>query len=155
MRDDMRTDEYYMQEALNEAKKAFEIGEVPIGAVIVKNHQIIGRGHNTRELSELSLGHAEVNAIRAACDYYGHWRLTDCEIYVTIEPCPMCAGAIFQSRIKKLVFGAFDKKAGACGSVFNLFDYEMLNHKVMVLSGIQQDACAQLMKDFFKLRRQK
>ena len=143
-----------MKAALNEAKKAYLKGEVPVGAVIVYNEKIIARGHNTRELKQSVLGHAEINAITKASKKIGSWRLEDCSIYVTLEPCSMCSGAIIQSRIKDLYFGAYDLKTGAAGSVFNLFDYPF-NHKVNVCGGILENECSQIIKDFFKELRQK
>ena len=112
-----------MKAALAEAKKAYMIAEVPVGAVIVYNNKIIARGHNTRETNQSVLGHAEINAIKKASKKIGSWRLEDCDIYVTLEPCPMCSGAIIQSRIKNLYFGAYDPKTGAAGGVLNLYDY--------------------------------
>lgn len=147
--------EFYMSEAIKEAKKALEFNEVPIGAVIVKNDIIIGRGHNTRECEELSIAHAEINAIKAASAYLGSWRLTGCDIYVTIEPCPMCTGAIYQSRIKRIFFGAKDLKAGACGSIFNLFELDGLNHYTEVYSDILEIECKTIISDFFKKKRAK
>lgn len=144
---------YFMNEALKEAKKAECIGEVPIGAVIVKNGLIIGRGHNTRESSECVLGHAELNAIKEATRWVGDWRLTDCEIYVTIEPCPMCVGAIFQSRIKTIYFGAYDLKAGGCGSKFNLFEVPGLNHYARIEAGILENEARELLTRFFRKKR--
>lgn len=143
-----------MKAALKEAKKAYLLGEVPVGAVIVYNDKIIARGHNTRELRQSVLGHAEINAIAKANKQIGSWRLEDCSIYVTLEPCSMCSGAIIQSRIKNLYFGAYDLKTGAAGSVFNLFDYPF-NHKVNVVGGILENECSQIIKDFFKELRQK
>ena len=143
-----------MKAALKEAVKAYQLGEVPVGAVIVYNNKIIARGHNTRELSQSVLGHAEINAIKKASKKIGSWRLEDCDIYVTLEPCSMCSGAIIQSRIKSLYFGAYDLKTGACGSVFNLFDYPF-NHKVNVYGGIMEEECSRIIKDFFKELRQK
>lgn len=151
----LRTPEYFMYEALLEAQKALDFKEVPIGAVIVKDGKIIGRGHNTRESEELSTAHAEINAIRAASLSIGSWRLTGCEIYVTIEPCPMCTGAIYQSRISEIHYGAADKKAGACGSLFNLFEVEGLNHYCEVYSGILEKECQTIISDFFKSKRLK
>ncbi len=150
-----KTPEYFMKEALIEAQKALEFNEVPIGAVIVKDGKIIGRGHNTRELEELATAHAEVNAIKAASLSIGSWRLTGCEIYVTIEPCPMCTGAIYQSRIRKIVYGAADIKAGACGTLFNLFEVDGLNHYCEVQSGILEKESQMIISDFFKSRRLK
>ena len=147
--------EFFMHEALLEAKKAYAINEVPIGAVIVKDGFIVGRGHNTRECEELAIAHAEINAIRAASSKLGTWRLTGCDIYVTIEPCPMCVGAIYQARINRIYFGAFDEKAGACGSIFNLFEFNGLNHYCQIESGILLDACREIMTSFFKMKRKR
>lgn len=147
--------ERFMREAIKEAKKAEMFGEVPIGAIIVKNGVIIGRGHNTRETSELAIGHAEINAIIDASTKLGSWRLTDCAIYVTIEPCPMCTGAIYQARIDHIIFGAKDIKAGACGSIFNLFDYDGLNHYCKVHSGVMEGQCREIIESFFKRKRRK
>ena len=147
------TKEDYMREALKEAEKAFELGEVPIGDVIVKEGHIIGRGHNTRELGENALAHAEINALNQAYERFGHWRLTGCDIYVTIEPCPMCIGAIYQSRIRSVYYGSEDLKNGACGSIFNLFEFEGLNHYCTIEGGILKKQCAEIMKHFFKLLR--
>lgn len=143
-----------MKAALAEAKKAYLIDEVPVGAVIVYDNKIIARGHNTREKEQSVLGHAEINVIRKASKKVGSWRLEDCEMYVTLEPCSMCSGAIIQSRIKNLYFGAYDPKTGACGSVLNLFENDF-NHKVNVIGGIMEDECSQIIKDFFKALRQK
>jgi tRNA(adenine34) deaminase len=143
-----------MKAALTEAKKAYLIDEVPVGAVIVYNNKIIARGHNTREKEQSVLGHAEINAIRKASKKVGSWRLEDCEMYVTLEPCSMCSGAIIQSRIKNLYFGAYDPKTGACGSVLNLFENDF-NHKVNVIGGVMEEECSQIIKDFFKALRQK
>ena len=143
-----------MKEALKEARKAALIGEVPVGAIIVFDNKIIARGHNTREIKQSVLGHAEINAIKKASKKIGSWRLEDCDIYVTLEPCSMCSGAIIQSRIKNLYFGAYDLKTGACGSVLNLFDYTF-NHKVNVNGGIMDEECSRIIKDFFKELRQK
>ena len=142
-----------MNEALNEAKKALQFSEVPIGAVIVKEGRIVGRGHNSRESEELAFAHAEINAIRDASKTLGTWRLTDCDIYVTIEPCPMCTGAIYQARIRNIYFGAADEKAGACGTLFNLFEINGLNHYCHIHRGILEDESRQIIKDFFKLKR--
>lgn len=145
--------EYFMREALIEAEKALEYNEVPIGAVVVYKGRIIGRGYNTRESDECAISHAEINAIKEASDHMGGWRLTDCDIYVTIEPCPMCCGAIYQSRIRKIYYGADDYKAGALGSIFNLFSFEGLNHYPEVYSGILENECRIIIKNFFKSRR--
>ena len=143
-----------MKAALTEAKKAYMIAEVHVGAVIVYNNKIIARGHNTRETNQSVLGHAEINAIKKASKKIGSWRLEDCDIYVTLEPCPMCSGAIIQSRIKNLYFGAYDLKGGACGSVLNLFEHPF-NHKVNVTGGVMEMECSRIIKDFFKELRQK
>ena len=143
-----------MKAAFTEAKKAYMIAEVPVGAVIVYNNKIIARGHNTRETNQSVLGHAEINAIKKASKKIGSWRLEDCDIYVTLEPCPMCSGAIIQSRIKNLYFGAYDLKGGACGSVLNLFEHPF-NHKVNVTGGVMEMECSRIIKDFFKELRQK
>ena len=143
-----------MKAALTEAKKAYMIAEVPVGAVIVYNNKIIARGHNTRETNQSVLGHAEINAIKKASKKIGSWRLEDCDIYVTLEPCPMCSGAIIQSRIKNLYFGAYDLKGGACGSVLNLFEHPF-NHKVNVTGGVMEMECSRIIKDFFKEKKKK
>ncbi len=143
-----------MKAAYAEAKKAYLIAEVPVGAVIVYNNKIIARGHNTRETNQSVLGHAEINAIKKASKKIGSWRLEECDIYVTLEPCPMCSGAIIQSRIKNLYFGAYDLKSGACGSVLNLFEHPF-NHKVNVTGGVMEEECSRIIKDFFKELRQK
>lgn len=139
-----------MLEALIEAWRAYLIAEVPIGAVVVKDGKIIGRGHNLRESSKDPTAHAEIIAIRKAAEYLGGWRLTGCSIYVTIEPCPMCAGAIYQARLDKLVYGATDLKAGAAGTLFNIPNDERLNHRMEVVPGVLTEKCANIMSSFFK-----
>lgn len=141
--------------AIEEAKKAFNKREVPIGAVIVKDNEVIAKGHNLRETSKNAISHAEILAIKEACDFLGGWRLTDCVLYVTIEPCPMCAGAILQSRIKKVVIGAMDVKSGACGSILNLLNNSKFNHQTEIEIGVLEEECSQLMKSFFKSLREK
>lgn len=148
-------DDYYMGLALEEAQKAYEIGEVPIGAVLVLDSQIVAAGHNMRESWHDATAHAEMIAIREACQKLGRWRLTGLTLYVTIEPCPMCAGALVMSRIDRLVYGSADVKAGAIESIFNIAQNDALNHSMVVTSGIRRDECAQIMKDFFKQRREK
>ena len=143
-----------MNLALKEAQKAYGILEVPVGCVIVKDGKIIARGHNVREKNQSIIGHAELVAIKKANKKLGTWRLEDCDMYVTLEPCPMCAGAIIQSRIKNLYFGAYDLKTGACGSVVNLFE-NAFNHKVNVYGGVEEDKCSKIIKDFFKELRKK
>ncbi len=142
----------YMKEALAEAKKAAQTGEVPVGAVIVKDGEIIARAHNLRETEKNALCHAEIMAINEACKKLGGWRLSSCELYVTLEPCPMCAGAIVNSRIKRVVYGAKDAKAGAMGSVMN-FNFYPLNHKPEIVSGVMADECAKTLTAFFTLKR--
>ncbi len=144
-----------MLDALAEAEQAAEIGEVPIGAVIVKDGQIIGRGHNMTETAKDPTVHAEMIAIRQAAQALGGWRLSDCEMYVTCEPCSMCAGAIVWARIKTLYIGTPDPKSGACGSVFNIADSEKLNHRVEIKTGLMQEECQALLKQFFKELRKK
>jgi len=138
-----------MNEALKEANKARAKLESPIGVVIVHDGEIIARGHNTREAEQSALGHAEINAIRKACKKLGSWRLCDCEIYVTLEPCAMCAGAIIQARIDRLFFGAKDSKAGAAGSVIDLFAGAKFNHQVEVCSGVLEKECSSILSEFF------
>jgi len=141
--------------ALEEAQKAYRKDEVPIGAIIVRDGIVIGRGHNLRETSNDPTAHAEMIAIREAAETIGSWRLLNCDMYVTIEPCPMCAGAIYQSRISNLYIGAMDPKAGAVGSLYNIPRDERLNHLVNVEYGILEEACSRIMKDFFKRLRNK
>ncbi len=147
------TDEYYMKLALLEAKKAFDLGEVPVGAVIVQDDIVISSAYNLREIEKMATAHAEILAIQKACKNLGGWRLPRCTLYVTLEPCPMCAGAIINSRIDKVVFGAYDFKAGSCGSIVNLFDIDY-NHKPMVIGGVLEDECVELLKSFFKTLRE-
>ena len=148
--------ERYMKEALAEAKKAAAAGEVPVGAVIVKDGEIIGRGHNETETAKDPTAHAEMIAIRQAAKNLGGWRLTGCTLYVTTEPCSMCAGAIVWSRISRLFIGTMDPKSGACGSVFNIPQESRLNHFVEIETGLMQEECSSLMKSFFKeLRKRK
>ena len=139
----------FMFDAISEAKIAAENHEVPVGAVIVKDGEIIARGRNMREEKQNALSHAEIEAINNACKALNSWRLDGCEMYVTLEPCPMCTGAIINSRIKTLVFGAYDSKAGSVDSVINLCDYPY-NHKVEVYGGICEDECLKILKDFFE-----
>lgn len=142
----------YMKEALSEARKASLLGEVPVGAVIVKDGEIIARAHNLRETNKSALAHAEVLAIESACKKLGGWRLHGCTLYVTLEPCPMCSGAIVNSRIDRVVYGAKDAKAGAFGSVMN-FNFYPLNHKPEIVQGILADECANLLSSFFRTKR--
>ncbi|TCO77432.1 tRNA adenosine(34) deaminase TadA [Marinisporobacter balticus] len=145
----------YMKQALIEAQKAMELEEVPIGAVIVKNGEIIARAHNLRETDKDPTAHAELLAIRKASQFLGGWRLTGCTLYVTVEPCPMCAGAIMLSRIDKLVIGTMDPKGGAAGSLLNIPEDDRLNHQTEVVRGVLQEECANIMKVFFRRLRSK
>lgn len=144
-------DTLYMKKALELAKKAYDMGEAPIGAVVVKKStgQIVGEGYNRRETDKSPLAHAEIIAIEEAAKTLGGWRLIDCELYVTLEPCPMCAGAIINSRIERVIYGAEDKKAGSLSSVINLFELPY-NHKPQITSGVLQEECSQILSDFFK-----
>ncbi|WHX40657.1 tRNA adenosine(34) deaminase TadA [Mesobacillus sp. AQ2] len=149
-------DERYMLEAIEEAKKAGQIGEVPIGAVIVLDGEVIARAHNLRETKQSSIAHAEVLAIDEACKKLGTWRLEDAVLYVTLEPCPMCAGAIMLSRVKKVVYGAADPKGGCAGTFMNILQDERFNHQSEVVSGVLKEECGALLSDFFrKLREEK
>ena len=142
--------EYYMEQALKEAEKAYKKLEVPVGAVIVKDGKIIARGHNQKETKTDTTKHAEMIAIQKASKKLKSWRLIDCEMYITLEPCTMCAGAIINSRIKKIYIGAMDEKTGADGSILNLFEDYPFNHKVEVEKGIKQEECEKILKQFFK-----
>lgn len=152
----MNVDEKYMQIALKEAEKAEKKGEVPIGAVIVHEDKVIATGYNHRETTQTTLSHAELIAIEKANKVLNSWRLEDCILYVTLEPCPMCAGAIVQSRIKRVVYGASDPKAGCAGTLMNLLQEDMFNHQVEVTSGVLKEECSALLSDFFRqLRKEK
>ena len=146
--------EYFMDQAIALAKEAAQEGEVPVGAVVVLGDKIVGTGRNRREKNKNALAHAEIEAIKEACRTLGGWRLWQCDMYVTLEPCPMCTGAIINSRIKRLIYGASDCKAGSCGSVVNLFELPY-NHKPEIVSGIKKDECAELLSEFFKALRKK
>lgn len=147
-------DERFMRQALELARQAAEKGEVPVGAVIVRGEEVVAWGCNRRESAKNALCHAELEAIDGACRALGGWRLWQCELFVTLEPCPMCAGAIINARIPRIVFGACDKKAGSCGSVVNLFDLPY-NHKPEVVSGVLAEESAALLTDFFRNLRKK
>ncbi|MFR4986565.1 MAG: tRNA adenosine(34) deaminase TadA [Lachnospirales bacterium] len=144
---------FFMKEAYKEAIKAYDINEVPIGCVIVYNNNIIARGYNKRNSEKNSLKHAEIVAIDKACNVLGDWRLEGCTLFVTVEPCPMCAGAILQSRIDTVVFGTKNNKAGCCGSILNLLDNKNFNHTVKIIDSILLEDCSMLMKKFFKKLR--
>ena len=149
----MTRNEYFMNEALKEAKKAYKIGEVPIGAVIVLDDKIIARGYNKREVKNQVISHAEIEAIKKANKKLGSWRLEEAKIYVTLEPCPMCIGAIIQARIEELYFAAYDPKTGACGSVLDLPSFKF-NHQVFVQGGILEEKAKKLIQNFFKSLRE-
>lgn len=143
-------DERYMKEAIKQAKKAARIGEVPIGCVIVYEDKIIARGYNKRNTKKNTLAHAEIIAMNKASKVIGDWRLEGCTMYVTLEPCQMCAGAIVQSRMDRVVIGAMNKKAGCCGSVLNLLDMKEFNHRVEMETGVLGEQCGAVISDFFK-----
>ena len=150
----MTEEEKYMKEALRQAKKAEKIGEVPIGCVIVKDGKIIARGYNRRNTDKNTLAHAELQAIRKASKAVGDWRLEECTMYITLEPCQMCAGAIVQARIQRVVIGCRNPKAGCAGSILNLLNVPAFNHQVELTEGILQEECSTLLKEFFrKLRK--
>jgi tRNA(adenine34) deaminase len=146
-------DQYFMREALRQAQKAREAGEVPVGAVVVLAGKIIGRAHNQVELLKDATAHAEMLALTQAEAAVGDWRLTDCDLYVTKEPCAMCAGALVHTRIRRVIFGCKDPAAGAAGSVMNLLQMPALNHRCDIASGVLQDECAAILQDFFRKRR--
>jgi len=148
-------DARHMRAALAEAEAAFALGEVPIGAVVVQDGEVIGRGHNLRETGADPTAHAEIVALRDAARRLGSWRLTGCTLYVTIEPCPMCAGALVMARIDRLVYGALDPKAGAVDSLYDIVRDERLNHRMAVTAGVLQEECAALMQAFFRRLRER
>jgi tRNA(adenine34) deaminase len=150
-----KNDEYFMRTALRQARKALQNDEVPVGAVIVRNGRIIARGWNEREKKQDPCRHAEIAAIQRAARALGSWRLLDCALYVTLEPCAMCAGAIVLARIPRVIYAAADPKAGACGSVLNILAEKKLNHHPTVLGGVLADEAGQMLKDFFKAARGK
>lgn len=145
----MANDEYYMKLAIEEAKKAQKLGEVPIGAIIVKNNEVIASAHNLRETAQLPTAHAEHIAIERASKVVGSWRLEECKLYVTLEPCVMCAGAIVMSRIPKVVYGATDPKGGCSGSLMNLLEESRFNHRAEVIKGVLEQECGDLLRNFF------
>lgn len=147
-------DEKYMKEAIRQARKAYGIGEVPIGCVIVFEDKIIGRGYNRRTVDKNTLAHAELIAIRKACKKMGDWRLEGCTMYVTLEPCQMCSGAIVQSRIPRVVIGCMNPKAGCAGSILNLLQVEEFNHQTELTKGVLEEECSRMMKEFFRELRE-
>lgn len=151
----MEEKEYFMREALREAQKSLVKEEIPIGCVIVKDGQIIGRGHNAREELHQAIMHAEIMAINEANQTEGNWRLLDCTLFVTIEPCVMCSGAIGLARIPQVIYGAPNQKFGGAGSLYDILTDERLNHRVEVETGILQEECAEIMQEFFRKRRKK
>ena len=146
----LTTDEKFMKQAIRQAKKAYAIGEVPIGCVIVHDGKVIGRGNNRRTIDKNTLAHAEIQAIRKACKKMNDWRLEECTMYVTLEPCQMCSGAIVQSRMTRVVIGCMNPKAGCAGSILNLLQMEEFNHQVELETGVLEEECSQMMKSFFK-----
>ncbi|HIZ43165.1 MAG TPA: tRNA adenosine(34) deaminase TadA [Firmicutes bacterium] len=146
----MADQEYYMKEAIKQARKAASIGEVPIGCVIVYEDKIIARGYNRRTTDKNTLAHAELQAIKKASRKLGDWRLEGCTMYVTLEPCQMCAGALVQARITEVVIGCMNPKAGCAGSILNLLEMPEFNHQVKVVRGVREEECSQILKDFFK-----
>ncbi|MGD6858247.1 tRNA adenosine(34) deaminase TadA [Bacillus infantis] len=148
-------DDYYMKEAIEEAKKAGELGEVPIGAVVVLGGKIISRAHNLRESNQNAVAHAELLAIEEACGSLGTWRLEDAVLYVTLEPCAMCSGAIILSRIKRVVYGAADPKGGCAGTFMNLLQDERFNHQSELSAGVLEEECSSLLTDFFRALRER
>lgn len=146
-------DAHYMQQAIAAAQKAWELGEVPVGAVVVKNGEVIATGYNQPIARHDPTAHAEIAALRAAASVLGNYRLPGCELFVTLEPCVMCAGAMMHARLSRVVYGATDLKTGACGSVVNLFAEEKLNHHTDLLGGVMADECGTLLKSFFAERR--
>lgn len=152
----MTTEEKYMKEAIRQAKKAYRLWEVPIGCVIVYEDKIIARGYNRRNTDKNTLAHAEMTAIKRASKVMGDWRLEGCTMYVTLEPCQMCAGALVQSRISKVVIGSMNAKAGCAGSVLDMFHMEEFNHQIETVTGVLQEECSSMLSNFFKeLRRKK
>ena len=154
-KEQLRTDERFMREAIRQAHKAAALGDVPIGCVIVRQGQIIARGYNRRNADKSVLSHAEIISIKKACKKIGDWRLEDCTMYVTLEPCPMCAGAIVQARIPRIAVGCMNPKAGCAGSILNLLDMQEFNHQAELATGVLEEECSTMMKQFFKELREK
>lgn len=153
--EDTRKEEQYMKEAIKQAKKAYRLWEVPIGCVIVYEDKIIARAYNRRNTDKNTLAHAELTAIKRASKVLGDWRLEGCTMYVTLEPCQMCAGALVQSRISKVVIGSMNPKAGCAGSILDLFHMEAFNHQIETVTGVLQDTCSIMLSNFFKELRQR
>lgn len=151
----MTADEKFMKAAITQARKAYAIDEVPIGCVIVQNDKIIARGYNQRNIDKNTLAHAELSAIRKASKKTGDWRLEDCTMYVTLEPCQMCAGAIVQSRMKRVVIGSMNAKAGCAGSILNLLQMQQFNHQVEITRGVREEECSQMLSQFFRELRER
>ena len=151
----MTEDEKFMKAAITQARKAYAIDEVPIGCVIVQNDKIIARGYNRRNIDKNTLAHAELSAIRKASKKTGDWRLEDCTMYVTLEPCQMCAGAIVQSRMKRVVIGSMNAKAGCAGSILNLLQMQQFNHQVEITRGVREEECSQMLSQFFRELRER
>ncbi|MDD7668954.1 MAG: tRNA adenosine(34) deaminase TadA [Agathobacter sp.] len=151
----MTADEKFMKAAITQARKAYAIDEVPIGCVIVQNDKIIARGYNRRNNDKNTLAHAELSAIRKASKKTGDWRLEDCTMYVTLEPCQMCAGAIVQSRMKRVVIGSMNAKAGCAGSILNLLQMQQFNHQVEITRGVREEECSQMLSQFFRELRER
>ena len=151
----MTADEKFMKAAITQARKAYAIDEVPIGRVIVQNDKIIARGYNRRNIDKNTLAHAELSAIRKASKKTGDWRLEDCTMYVTLEPCQMCAGAIVQSRMKRVVIGSMNAKAGCAGSILNLLQMQQFNHQVEITRGVREEECSQMLSQFFRELRER
>ncbi len=152
---DEKQDQQFMRAAIDQANIALENGDVPVGAVIVRENKIIAKGYNQRQQLNDPTAHAEIIALTAAAEHIGHWRLLNCTIYVTLEPCPMCAGALVLARIDRLVFGCDDPKTGACGSLYNIVQDERLNHRLEITKGILADDCSKMLQDFFSVKRQR
>ena len=146
-------DEYFMKQALKQAQKALKIDEVPIGCVVVKNNKVLGSGFNQKIKKNSALEHAEIVALKKAQKKLGDWHLNDCTLYVTLEPCPMCAGACINTRVGRVVFGASDPKAGCCGTLYNLPEDKRFNHRPEVTGGVLQDECGKILTQFFKTKR--
>lgn len=150
---DLSTKETFMEEAYKEAQKAGKINEVPVGAVIVFKNKIIARAHNVKERKKCTIYHAEIRAIQKASKKIGDWRLNECDIYVTLEPCPMCSGALIHARIANIYFGAYDSKGGCCGSLYNLCEDKRFNHRPKVEGGILAEKCGKILTNYFKAKR--